>query len=201
MFSGGVRRRLIITSWIDMEKDVSFNEWLTVAMFSADIKDLNLEGMSRPEKVGGKDVPESLDEMTIGQMLDLSSLSDGREMFFRVCEVLLGLKESETGKARAVEVVRFVGWVLGRVKEINGLFEKTKGNPTPQELKAGIRRLNFGVFGMIDWYAQRMGITDHEEVMSVPWMRLYKCLDMDNQTKEFNRRLAKVYENEYRRKN
>ena len=52
---------------------------------------------------------------------------------------------------------------------------------------------------MIDWYALRMGITDHEEVMRVPWMRVYQCLSMDNQKQEFEKRLSEVYNDEHRR--
>ena len=178
-----------------------FREWLALALMSEQVKDLGLEDMSRPEEVGGVMTPETLDEMTIGQMLKLSGLTDARDMFYQVCKVLLGLEEAQTDNARAVDVVRFVGWVLGRVKEINRLFEKTKGNPTPEQISAGVMRLNFGVFGMIDWYAQRMGITDHEAVMDVPWVRIYKCLDMDNQTNEYQKRLAKIYDERYRTKN
>lgn len=184
-----------------MERDVIFKEWLTVALMSEQVKDLDLENMTRPKEVAGVEVPENLNEMTIGQMLDLSELKDATEMFYKVCEVLLGLTWAQTGNALALEVVRYVGWVFGRVKEINGLFEKIKGNPTPQEVKAGVLRLNFGVFGMIDWYAQRMGITDHEEVMKVPWLRLYKCLEMDSKTAEYQRKLQKINDDEYRRRN
>lgn len=184
-----------------MEKDVLFSEWLTIALMSDDVDGLGLEKMSRPEEVCGVKTPENLNEMTVGQMLDLSSLKDASEMFFKVCEVLLGLTMEQTANTSALEVVRFVGWVLGRVKEINRLFEKAKGNPTPEELRAGVTKLNFGVFGMIDWYAKRMGITDHEEVMRVPWLRLYKCLDMDNKMNEYQKRLAKIQSDEYRRKN
>ena len=73
-------------------------------------------------------------------------------------------------------------------------------NPTAEEIRAGINKMNFGVFGMIDWYARRMGITDHEEVMSVPWVRVYKCLDMDSQTNEYHKRLTKIRNDEYRRR-
>lgn len=184
-----------------MEKDVSFKDWLAVALMSEQTAMLGMETMTRPEEVGGVSTPENLESMTIGQMLDLSRLTDGRQMFYKVCEILLGLDVKQTANARAVDVVRFVGWVLGRVKEINGLFEKTKGNPSPEEVRAGVLRLHFGVFGMIDWYAQRMGITDHEAVMSVPWIRIYRCLDMDNKTNEYQKRLAKIREDEYRRKN
>ena len=99
----------------------------------------------------------------------------------------------------AVEVVRFVGWVLGKVKTINELFDKAKSQPSDEEIRAGINQLNFGIFGLIDWYALRMGITDHEEVTKVPWGRVYKCLDMDKRTNDYRKKLQKVYEDEHRK--
>ena len=85
------------------------------------------------------------------------------------------------------------------MQRINALFDSVKGKPTKEEEKAGIDKLKFGVFGLIDWYALRMGITDHEEVTKVPWGRGYKCLEMDNKRHEFDKRLAKIYEDEHRR--
>ena len=52
--------------------------------------------------------------------------------------------------------------------------------------------MNFGLFGLLDYYAQRMGITDHEEVERVPWIRVYKCLDMDAERTRFERRLRNI---------
>ena len=37
-----------------------------------------------------------------------------------------------------------------------------------------------------------MGITDHEEVERVPWIRVYKCLDMDAERTRFERRLRNI---------
>jgi hypothetical protein len=107
----------------------------------------------------------------------------------------------EVDNARAVDVVRFVGWVLAEVEKINKLFESTNTKPTEQERKAGIEQLKFGLFGMLDWYAQRMRITDHEKVAKeTPWLRIYKCLDMDAKKLLFNRKLQEVQADEYRRK-
>ena len=41
-----------------------------------------------------------------------------------------------------------------------------------------------------------MGIDDHEKVMEVPWMRIYKCLQIDSEKHKYELRLRKVYERE-----
>ena len=109
------------------------------------------------------------------------------------------MKPEVVNVCKATEVVSFVGWVYGRIEKINALFDKAKRKPTDKEIRAGINKLQFGIFGMIDWYALRMGITDHEDVMRVPWMRVYQCLSMDNQKQEFEKRLSEVYNDEHRR--
>ena len=59
--------------------------------------------------------------------------------------------------------------------------------------------MRFGLFGMLDWYAVRMGISDHDQVLKVPWLRIYKCMDMDNKRRAYEKRLQKVQADEMKR--
>ena len=182
-----------------MDASVKFKEWIVRAEHSRDTKQLELEKLTRPLKVGNVRTPESLEAMTIGQMVQLSDCKSGRDMFYNACRVLLGMDKECVDECWAVDVVRFCGWVAGRLQHINALFDSVKNKPTREEEKAGIDKLKFGVFGLIDWYALRMGIADHEEVTKVTWGRVYKCLEMDMERREFDKRLAKVYEDEHRK--
>lgn len=177
-----------------MEKNIKFKDWLAIASMSRDMDGFmkKMNTFSRPFEVAGKRTQENLNDMTVGQMLQLSGMKSGGDLFYKTTEVLLGLDEAQTAKALAVEVVSYVGWVIGQIERINRLFDKAKGKPTDKELRAGINRLKFGMFGLVDWYAQRMGITNHDDVMGISWMRLYKCMDIDNRTNEFNRRMANI---------
>ena len=180
-----------------MNESTRFKEWIIRAEFSRDTEHLELERFTRPLRVAGKNTPCDLNDLTIGQMVQLSECKNGKEMFYLTCEVLLSLTRKEVDECFAVDIVRFCGWVLSQVKIINTLFDSVKGKPSKEEELAGINELKFGVFGLIDWYALRMGITDHEEVTKVTWGRVYKCLEMDNKTKEFKERLAKIYKDEH----
>ena len=80
------------------------------------------------------------------------------------------------------------------MQRINKLFASTSVPPTAEEQQAGADSLNFGPFGLLDYYALRMGITDHEAVEYVPWVRVYKCLDMDAMKMRYERRLRKILE-------
>lgn len=183
-----------------MDIRTNFKTWLILANHAQHLEDLKLETLTRPLKVGKHATPENLNEMTLGQMIEFSNLKTGSEMFYRVCDVLLQMKQKEVDRCNAVEVVRFVGWVAGSVKKINALFDGVKNKPTKEERQAGIEQLNFGIFGLIDWYARRMGIKDHDEVLGVHWGRVYQCLKMDNETEQYRKRLDKVYADEIKRK-
>lgn len=180
-----------------MDIDTSFDYWLRVAAHT----DFEMERYSRPLFVGEVQTPESLDTITIGQLIELSTLQDTNDSLFRICEIVLRMERSAIAQARAVDVVMFCGWVTGEVERINKIFDNASAQPTDTEKRAGIERLKFGLFGMLDWYALRMGYQDQEQVKDVPWLRIYKCMDMDTKRIQYQKRLQEVINDEYRRKN
>ena len=181
---------------MNMTYDTDFGYWLRVARHT----DFRMEKFSRPKYVGAKKVPDTLNEITIGQLIELGMIDGTLGSFARICEIVLQLTPEETYAARAVDVVRLCGWVTGEVERINKIFERQQSKPTQQEIQAGIKTLQFGLFGMLDWYAQRMGYQDQEDVKNVPWLRIYKCLEMDGKRIEYQKKYQEVISNEYRRK-
>ena len=181
-----------------MRKDITFREWLVLAQHGG----FKVGEYSRPSFVGEKPTPENLNGLTIGQLIDLSSLKDTNESLYTVVATVLGMERTDIGNARAVDVVRFVGWVSHEVGKINQMFGKAGESvkPTAQERRAGIETLRFGLFGMLDWYAVRMGIQDHDQVLQTPWMRIYKCMDMDNKKRAYEIRLQKIQADELKSK-
>lgn len=178
-----------------MNKDTTFREWVVLAKHSK----FKVGRYSRPLFVGGVATLENLNNLTMGQLIDLSTLEDNDNSLYKVVETILGMERTAIDGARAVDVVRFVGWVSGEVEKINKLFEKSDIKPTQQERKAGIDTLRFGLFGMLDWYAVRMGMQDHDQVLRTPWMRIYKCMDMDNRKRAYEIRLQHIQAEEMRK--
>lgn len=176
----------------DNRSNMKFREWLTVATHSVMTAALDIKRFTRPRSVGGRRTPETLADMTLGQMIALGMAKEERDAFYLPCTVLLGMERADVDAALAADVVRFAGWVCGRLDRINGLFKELAPSYSAAEIQAGVKRLQFGVFGMIDWYARRMGITNHEDVEAVPWSRVYECMKMDAQTAAYQRRLQKV---------
>ena len=171
-----------------MDNNTTYGYWKVVAKLC---RYTIPEDLERPAYVGDKECPEDLNALTIGQLIELGQ-TQGAEADYRITEIVLGYDRETTDKCRAVDVVCFLSWVGQQVKRINTLFEGVSHKPSAKEKQAGVDKLQFGLFGMIDWFAKRMGITDHDEVLSVPWLRIYKCMDMDNKVQQYEKRLNDI---------
>ena len=152
-----------------------------------------IEELSKPEFIGNKRTPSDLNDITMGQLIMLQSMGDSKDVALIPCKTLLCMEEKEILSAKAETILGFSMWVITEVDWINKLFSSTSVKPTKEEKQAGVEKLSFGMFGMIDHYALRMGIANHEDVEKVPWIRIYKCLDIDSEKAKFQRRLQDVY--------
>jgi hypothetical protein len=151
-----------------------------------------MKNLPKPYSVGGVKTPDSLNDITIGELMELQSAENERDFILKCCTILLSLEERNALKSQANSVIGFVSWVSKELERINKLFESTNIPPTAEEKQAGVESLKFGMFGVLDYYALRMGITDHEEVEKVKWIRIYKCLDMDAKKARYEKRLRTI---------
>ena len=152
-----------------------------------------MKSLGKPEYVGGKKVPDSLNDITMGQLAELHNLATVYDCVYNPCGVLFGMNTKEVSDCKASEVLALAAWVAKEVERISKLFASTSVPPTPEERQAGVDELSFGIFGLMDYYALRMGITDHAEVERVPWVRVYKCMEMDAAKIRYERRLRDIY--------
>lgn len=153
--------------------------------------------LPRPLTVCGRDVPENLNLISYGQLDDLHDCPDGPGAIVGCCTVILGVTEAEVLRERADRVLGFAAFCNREVERINKLFSSIRTDYEPEEKMAGIDKLKFGSFGVLDWYARRMGIADQDQVRAVPWIRIFQCMRNDNEQGKYERRLREVY----RRKN
>lgn len=160
-------------------------------------KDLvkRLHEQPRPAFLCGKEVPENLNALSYGTLDDLRTAASADEPISACCKILLGIEPHELMKADVNEVFGFLAFVTKELEKINKLFTGIKHTYSKEEEAAGIRELDFGSFGVLDWYARRMGITNQNEVRDVAWVRIYQCMKNDNMQSEFERRLHKQYMN------
>lgn len=158
------------------------------------------ESSPKPSVLAGHRVPDNLNEMTLGQLAQLSMLNPEDNTVFKVSAILLNTSDKEILRAKAVDVIGFIRWVGDELDKVMKLFKSTEVSPTPEEKEARMGLKNAGIFGIADWYAQRMGYRDHEEVFNIAWPRIYKCMEIDSQNEIARRRLNDIYSRKIKNK-
>lgn len=160
-----------------------------------------LKQAKRPAFVYGKEVPTDLNTITYGQLDDFSRISQSEgDPAVRVFSILLGLEPMQVYELNVFDVFGMLNFVRSELERINALFASIQVTHSSEEIAAGVEDLNFGTFGVIDWYAKRMGITNQDEVFNVAWIRIYTCMKNDNEKAEYEQRLNKQYMEKAKRK-
>lgn len=145
-----------------------------------------------PEFIGAKEAPQDLNALTLEQLIQLEQIGAQKGVFFAIGEVLLDMTDAQTLQAPAYEMVGLRNMVVAEQERIATLFESLNREPNADEVMAGIEKLNFGLFGLADWYAKRMHITDHDAAFKTPWVRIWQCRSNDLREAEFERKLQEI---------
>jgi hypothetical protein len=151
-----------------------------------------------PHKFNKRDVPQDLQMATFGMLTQLQRAAKDNDYLGTCCRlvsVLTGVDEKIVASRRAYDVIGIVNMIQSEMERIGKLFQSLHTESTSDEQAAGIDRLEFGTFGLVDWYAKRMGIIDHEEVFNTPWARIFQCAKIDHENNEFEKRYRKIIEN------
>lgn len=144
-----------------------------------------------PAEIGGKRAPQDLNDITLGQLIQLDAIGAEKGIFAAIAVVLLGKSEAWAMSAPALPMLGLRNMVVAEQNRIAGLFKMLEREPDAAEVMAGIDKLNFGMFGLADWYAQRMGIQNHDTVFDTPWIRIWQCRKNDIEQGEYQERLQK----------
>ena len=154
-----------------------------------------LKEIAPPARVGLTEAPQDLNDLTLGQLIQLEAIGAEKGVFCAIAVVLLGKDEDWAAKAPAMEMLGLRNMVVKEQDRIAGLFKSLSHEPDAAEIMAGIEKLNFGMFGLADWYARRMGISDHDEAFNTPWLRIWQCRKNDIDESEYQKRLQQIRSN------
>lgn len=150
-----------------------------------------------------KPVPQDLQGVTFGVLTRLQQAPKDNDYYKTCCAlvaVLTGVNPDIVGSRRAYDVLGIVNMISSEMERIGKLFKSLQTENTNEEIMAGIKNLDFGAFGLVDWYAQRMGIIDHEEVFNTPWARIWNCMRIDHEQGEFEKRYREIVTRNIKRK-
>lgn len=159
-----------------------------------------LKAGHKPMFVAGRETPRDLNGLTYGQLCDIQQGTEQGDGIVNALRVVMGLQDEEIYNERAAVVIGCVTWISKEAERINRLFAKIAPSYTAEQLQAGARGLQFGTFGVLDWYAKRQGIADQNEVRSVPWVRIYTCMRNDGAVAAYEQRLNKIITDKIKRK-
>lgn len=154
-----------------------------------------LKEVECPAKIDGKNAPQDLNDITLGQLIQLEAIAAEKGVFVAIAETLLGKDEEWAMQAPALEMLGLRNMVVAEQDRISALFASLHREPDAAQVMAGIEQLNFGMFGLADWYCRRMGISDHEEAFNTPWLRIWQCRKNDLEEAEYNERYQKIKHN------
>lgn len=180
-----------------LDKNTTFKELLTyIEAFEIKGDKLTslvtqIEEHPTPIQISGVEVPVNLNSLTMGELIRLQSIKG--DNIFEPIEIITNLQPERLFKAKAFDIIAYIAMIRNEVSRIDKLFETVRHKPTSEEQQAGIGSINSGPFGILDWYARRMGIVDHEAVEYVPWVRIFKCMEIDFQNSKFERKLRDIY--------
>lgn len=146
-----------------------------------------------PYSLCDKKIPKDLGSITYGQLDDLQTAINAEDPLADTCKILLGIERKNLLEEDVNDVFGFLNFVTKEIDRINKLFSSIKVNYSSEELEAGVKDLQFGAFGVLDWYAQRMHIANQNDVRNIAWVRVFQCMKNDNERNEYERRLSKIY--------
>lgn len=173
--------------------NTSFSQFLVLASILDATTLERLKTTPKPTRLGKYVLPENLNDLMLGKLFQLQSME---QPIIESAKVLFGCDDKYLMSCNAIEVLGLNVWISEEMTRIAKMFSAIKVDISPEEFKAGVDKLNFGMFGLVDSYARRMGVVDHDYVLEyVPWLRVWQCLKNDAENVMYEKRLRKVYSN------
>ena len=147
----------------------------------------------KPSTICGHEVPGDLNMISYGMLDDFSRISANEDPAAQILKIMFDVDYVDVCEANVFDVFGFLNFVKREIERINKLFKSIKVSFSSEEIAAGVESLDFGTFGVVDWYSRRMGITNQDEVYDIGWIRIFTCMKNDNEKSEYEARLHKQY--------
>ncbi len=160
-----------------------------------------------PKRIAWHRAPKDLNGITLAQLIALWSIPDERSILSDSLAAVFGYHERPRRcarkewrmrrRARRVRIGKAAGWcnfIQAELLRIKEMWSRCDIPIDALDRQAGADRLNFGFFSIIDAYAQRQGIIDHDDVLKVKWIKVWQSLLKDAETYQFKKRRDQLIE-------
>lgn len=154
-----------------------------------------------PSAIVGNRLPDSLEGLTYGQLLDLqSATSTDHTLLMGALSSLFGVKGDVLVLEEDVKVVYgFLRFVAQQLEKVTKAFKSIERRPSPEEMEAGVQELSLGAVGLLDWYAKRQGLTSFRETLDVKWIDIWSVMRIDAKNAVFKKDLETIYQRKTKR--
>lgn len=159
-----------------------------------------LKGEKRPSFFLGVSLKDSLNHISFEDLYKFNELKNDYD-FLKFSLEKLGFEtiDIKTEEKILNEDVTYmfgvINFIQEELKRINNLFASLNREPTAEEIMAGVKELNFGYIGTLDYYAQRQHLKSFREAEKVKWIDIFAVMKMDYKTNEYKERLQSIYRN------
>lgn len=131
--------------------------------------DYIVEHSEKPRRLCGRYMPSTLTYLRMGAFVEVMQCKDE----IKLLKTIYNVTESELQNEWAQNVIGAIKWTIEQLESITASFSQLESD-TETEKKGNI-------FSTIDWYAQRMGITNHDDVLKVPCLIIWQCAKEDQE--------------------
>jgi hypothetical protein len=164
-----------------------------------------------PKRIAGHRAPKDLNALTMAQLISLWSIPDERSILSDSLAAVFGYHTNERRCARKerrirrhvrhIRIGKAVGWcnfIQSELLRIKDMWSRCEVPIEALDRQAGVEKLNFGFFSILDAYAQRQGFQDPDEVLKVQWVKVWQSLLKDAETYKYQRRKDKLIEMQFK---
>lgn len=183
--------------------NLPFTKFMFLTQFMTEDSIKSFKNIPSPEKVCGVNVPGDLQLVTYGTLCTLQRAAvagDEMRTVMNIVNALTDASDEAIMSEPAANVLGLLNMVESEMERIGKLFDTLQSSLTGDQMAAGADKLNFGTFGIVDYYAKRMGLKDHDEVFAVPWQRIWQCLKIDKENADYEQRYRQVIERKHKKR-
>lgn len=193
----------------------SIEDFITYQSILTEKSRERISTIAKPERMALRNTPKDLNSITLGQLIELWGITSDMELFctsavsvFAHCK---GYSEAKAARMerrmkrrlRHVRTGKAIGWmnfIQSELLRINDMWQECDIPISRLDREAGAESLNYGFFSIIDAYAQRQRITDHDDVLKVEWVKVWQCLKKDADIAKFQIRRQQILDQQQKQK-
>lgn len=180
---------------------MTYGEYLLIGETIDDLSVAVLKDAAFPRTIVGNELPDSLEGLTYGQLLDIQHASGhDHTLLMEALRCLYGITSDRMVVEEDVKAVYgFLRFIATQLAKVDKAFKSIQRKPSNEEIEAGVEEIGIGAVGLLDWYAKRQGLKSFRDTLGVKWIDIWSVMRIDAKNADFKKNLEDVYKRKHRR--